>query len=268
MYDGYGTCRYKGSPCRSLRRSKNRPRSFTDIWPEESFNASWQVLWTTLVSWFPSLKSQSPSRGTVSNARARLPFEFWKRLFNFISEQAQDLSGKYDRWRGHRVVLLDGTCVSMADNEDLFEEFGRATGYPACEIVELYGKRWRIETLFREVKINLSADVLRSKTAQGIRKEIASRLVAINLVRTIMLEAAIADGVEPLRISFIHAVRAIISFSPALASEPLWKLLSIYQAMLSEIASHVVPERLGRNEPRAVTRERKHYPKLKSTRGQ
>lgn len=386
------------------------------IWPEESFNASWQVLWTTLVSWFPCLKGRSPSRGTVSNARARLPFEFWKRLFKFISRQAQDLSGQYDRWRGHRVVLLDGTCISMPGNLELFEEFGTATGfhgqcnyplarlvtlciantmmvldyalgrydqdenslarpllkklrksdllladrhfaaahfyfyyksiglefltkahqrlkisriepiksysrndfigwlkinknyrrekpelparimvrfikasvrsrgerkavwlvtslldnklYPACEIVHLYGKRWRIETLFREVKINFSADVLRSKTAQGVRKEITSRLIAINLVRTIMLEAAIANGVEPIRISFIHAVRAIISFSPALASEPLWKLLPIYQAMLSEIASHVVPERLGRNEPRMVTRERKHYPKLKITRDQ
>jgi hypothetical protein len=55
------------------------------IWPEESFNAGWQVLWSTLVSWFPSLNGKSPSRGTVSNARARLPFEFWKRLFKFIS---------------------------------------------------------------------------------------------------------------------------------------------------------------------------------------
>lgn len=40
------------------------------IWPEESFNASWQVLWATLVSWFPSTNRKSPSRGTVSNARA------------------------------------------------------------------------------------------------------------------------------------------------------------------------------------------------------
>jgi hypothetical protein len=386
------------------------------IWPEESFNAGWQVLWSTLVSWFPSLNGKSPSRGTVSNARARLPFEFWKRLFKFISEQAQALSKQYDRWRGHRVVLLDGTCISMPGNLELFEEFGRPTGfhgkhkyplarlvtlciantmtvldyalgrydqgenylahpilkklrkgdllladrhfaaahfyfyykswglefltrahqclkisrikriksysrndfigwlrinknyrekdpklpdkimvrfirtvvrvrgkrkvvwlvtslldaklYPAKEIVELYGRRWRTETLFREVKINLSADILRSKTPEGIRKEITARLVAIDIVRTIMLEAAIENGVEPTRISFTHAVRAIVSFAPALASEPLWKLMKIYEAMLTEIASHIVPVRPGRNEPRMVTRERKHYPKLKVTRDQ
>jgi hypothetical protein len=32
------------------------------IWPEESFNACWQVLWDTFVSWFPQFKGQSPSR--------------------------------------------------------------------------------------------------------------------------------------------------------------------------------------------------------------
>jgi hypothetical protein len=384
------------------------------IWPEDSFNASWQVLWATLVSWFPFLNGKSPSRGTISNARARLSFEFWKKLFGFVSKQAQHLSKQYDRWRGHRVVLLDGTCVSMPGNSELFGEFGRATGYhgqckyplarlvtlciahtmtvldyaigrydqdenmlarriltslnkgdllvadrhfaaahfywhykslglefltkahqrlkisrikriqsysrndfigwlkinknyrrkdtqlperimvrfmrivvrergerkvvwlvssllddklyPATEIVELYGKRWRIETLFREVKVNFSADVLRSKTPEGIRKEITARLVAINVVRTIMLEAAIEKGIDPIGISFAHAVRAIISFAPALASEPLWKVLEIYEAMLTEIASHLVPERPGRNEPRAITREPKHYPKLKTSR--
>ena len=78
--------------------------------------------------------------------------------------------------------------------------------YPAKEIAELYGKRWRIETLFKEVKINLSADVLRSLSPEGIRKEVAARLIAVNIVRVIMLEAAIECRVEPVRISFVHDV--------------------------------------------------------------
>ncbi|MHC4435452.1 MAG: helix-turn-helix domain-containing protein [Planctomycetota bacterium] len=43
------------------------------IWPEESFNACWQVLWDSFVSWFPQLSGQCPSRGRVAEARARLP---------------------------------------------------------------------------------------------------------------------------------------------------------------------------------------------------
>ena len=72
----------------------------------------------------------------------------------------------------------------------------------------------------------------------------------------------------PIRLSFVYAVRAILSFAPALACEPIYKLPQIYKAMLEEIDTNLVPERPGRNEPRAITREEKHYPKLKGTREQ
>jgi hypothetical protein len=384
------------------------------IWPEESFAASWQVIWDAMVSRLSGAAGQSPPRSSVTRARSRLPVEVWERVFAWVSQRAQELSGPLDRWQGHRVVLLDGTCVSMPDRRELFAAFGTCRGYhgegrypvarlvtlalantmtvvgyalgayrqdettlsfpllgmlqegdllvgdrrfagaglyhrylshglsfltrvhqalkvsrlrrlvtypegdfittlridrssrrkdptlpadvmvhlipvvirsrgrrevtwlvtslldarryPAREIAALYARRWRIETLFREVKINLSADVLRSKTAEGVRKEIIGRLVALNIVRMIILEAAVQHGVDPLRISFAHATRAILLFAPALASEPAWKLTSIYHAMLREIASNVVPERPGRNEPRAVRRDPKPYPRLRETR--
>lgn len=386
------------------------------IWPEESFAASWQILWTSFSSMFVEHSGKSPSLGSVAKARYRLPLEMWKMLFEWLSLQAQNLSQPFDKWNGHRVVLLDGSCVSMPDKPDLFKEFGRATGYhgkcryplarlvvlciagtmtildyalgrydqdenslagpllgklrkgdllladrhfaaahfywhyqsmglefltkahqrlkisrvkqiesysrydflgwlninetyrrkdpqlpakimvrfiralvsdrgrrktvwlvtslldgklyPAKEIALLYNRRWRIETLFAEVKINLSADVLRSMCPQAIHKEVAARLMAVNIVRMIMIEAAIEKGVDPIRISFVQAVRAILMFAPALACEPIWKLPGIYKAMLLEIGTNLVPERRGRNEPRAVTRERKHYPKLRTTREQ
>jgi hypothetical protein len=158
------------------------------------------------------------------------------------------------RIRGKRQLIW--LVSSLLDN----------TMYPASEIIELYGKRWRIETLFRELKINMSADVLRSQSPEGIYKEIAARMIAITIVRTIMLEASIVNDVDPIRISFVQSVRTILSFSPALANEPAWKLPYIYHAMLREISSQLVPERPDRIEPRALTREKKHYPSLKVTR--
>jgi len=38
--------------------------------------------------------------------------------------------------------------------------------------------------------------------------------------------------------------------------------------LLCEIAHHLVPERPGRLEPRAIRRDRKHYPALKETRAE
>jgi len=141
--------------------------------------------------------------------------------------------------------------------------------YPAEQIIELYAWRWRIETLFRELKILLHAHVLRSQTPHGIRKEIIARLTALNVVRILMLEAATAAQLpDPLRISFVHAVRAILSFSPALGHAPLAAVPGIYQAMLIEIARHVNPDRPGRLEPRAVRRDHKDYPSLRITRAQ
>jgi IS4 transposase len=61
----------------------------------------------------------------------------------------------------HRSIWF---VTSLLDNEI----------YPAIENAELYIRRWRIETLFKEVKINLSADVLKNMCAQAIRKEVAA----------------------------------------------------------------------------------------------
>ena len=129
-------------------------------------------------------------------------------------------------------------------------------------------KRWRVETLLRRVKMEMSADVLRSMLPEGIRKEVAARFTAINIVRSVIVEAAIQEGVEPLRISFVFALRSVIMFAPAFAAEPLWKLRDIYHAMLKDIASRLVPYRPGRKEPRAVRRKCHHYPSPQITRAE
>jgi hypothetical protein len=140
--------------------------------------------------------------------------------------------------------------------------------YPAREIAELYARRWRIETMIEEIKIGLGADVLRSLAPDGVRKEFAARMLAATVMRTIILEAAIKHGVDPLRISFKGALRTVLAFAPALGSEPLCRLPAIYRAMLQEIASQLVPLRPGRNEPRCIRRERLHYPYLVITRAE
>jgi hypothetical protein len=160
------------------------------------------------------------------------------------------------RIRGQRQVIW--LVTSLLDGKE----------YPAAEIVQLYGRRWRIETAFEQLKIRLSADVLRSHSPEGIRKEFAARCLALNLVHAVILEAASLHHLDPMRISFAHTVRAILIFSPALASEALWRLPQIYRALICEVAHHLVPERLGRIEPRAVRREHKDYPALRKTRAE
>ena len=82
------------------------------------------------------------------------------------------------------------------------------------------------------------------------------------------LVLATTHGQDPMALSFAGALRAIVAFAPVLATAPAWKLPAIHDAMLREIAACRVRQRPDRQEPRAVRREWKHYPKLKITRAE
>jgi len=140
--------------------------------------------------------------------------------------------------------------------------------YPADEIAQLYLERWRIEIVFRQLKIACGADVLRSKTVSGIRKEIAARVMAVNLTRIIMIDAATKHDRAPNRLSFSAALCEVASTSLKMSTAPVRQLPLLYQLMLDNIAKAVVPERPDRNEPRATTREKKDYPRLKGSRAE
>ena len=111
------------------------------IWPEESFNASWQLLWSSFAASHPSMAGKSPSRGTVSNARKRVPLGAWKKIAAYVSEQGQASSEKIDKWRGHRVVAVDGTCMTVPNTKELCKTFGLCKGdtgprlYPLIKMV-------------------------------------------------------------------------------------------------------------------------------------
>jgi hypothetical protein len=78
--------------------------------------------------------------------------------------------------------------------------------YPAAELAELYGQRWRIETNLRHLKQTMKMDVLHCETVEGIEKELTVFALAYNLVRSVMVAAAERQEVEVERISFADAL--------------------------------------------------------------
>jgi len=111
------------------------------IWPEESFNASWQLLWSSFVANHPSMAGKSPSRGTISNARKRMPLEAWNKIVEWLSQQGQAYSEKFDQWRGHRIIAVDGTCMTAPNTKELCKTFDLSSGntgprfYPLIRMV-------------------------------------------------------------------------------------------------------------------------------------
>jgi len=134
------------------------------------------------------------------------------------------------------------------------------------ELARLYHNRWQIETSYLEFKQNSHADVLRSKTVENVYKEFAAHVLAYQLVRLVIYRAAKKHKKKPIRISFINATRWILAFSKEMSKSPVWKLPVIYSRMLDAVASSEIDVRPGRFEPRAITRERKHYPRLRISR--
>jgi len=89
-----------------------------------------------------------------------------------------------------------------------------AKQYAAAELAQLYFDRWQVEVNLRHLKQTLHLDVLRSKTVEGVQKEVCMIALAYNLVRLVMVEGGRRQGVEPDRISFVDALRWLTHARP------------------------------------------------------
>jgi hypothetical protein len=79
--------------------------------------------------------------------------------------------------------------------------------YPAEALLELRLRRWDVETNLAHLKTTMKMDVLRCKSEEGVRKELAAFCLVYNLVRVVMLEAARRQEVPVARVSFADALR-------------------------------------------------------------
>jgi hypothetical protein len=130
--------------------------------------------------------------------------------------------------------------------------------YPADEIRALYRDRWTAELNLRSLKIALGMDVLRGKSPDVVCKEIAMHLIAYNLIRLLMWQAARKHGRDLHRLSFtgtlhrLQAVLPIVMFAPETAT-------TLSKQLLAWIANDLVPYRPERYEARRKKRRPKPY---------
>jgi hypothetical protein len=137
------------------------------------------------------------------------------------------------------------------------------------DLAQLYRARWNAELDLRSLKRTLQMDVLRCKTPDLVRKEIWTHLLAYNLIRTVMAQAATRHGIEPRSISFKGAVQTLDAFRPVIAMPGEWDPASrtrAYRQVLDAIATHRVADRPDRFEPRLRKRRPKHYAFLRKPR--
>lgn len=134
--------------------------------------------------------------------------------------------------------------------------------YPVAQVAALYRARWHAELDLRSLKVTLAMDVLRGKTPQIVRKEIWAHLLAYNLIRTVMAQAAAQHDVLPRSLSFKAALQTIHVFRMPLLLCSRCCLHDLYSVLLATIASQHVGNRPDRFEPRVRKRRPKPYPHL------
>ncbi|HUQ68901.1 MAG TPA: IS4 family transposase [Planctomycetaceae bacterium] len=130
------------------------------------------------------------------------------------------------------------------------------------DLARLYRARWNNELDLRSLKCTLQMQELRCKTPELVRSEIWTHILADNLIRTIMAQAAAAHDLLPRTISFKGAIQTLEAFQPVIdlqANQGPVHRLQLYHTLLDAIATHRVADRPDRFEPRAKKHRPNHY---------
>src|SRR3954453_14215095 len=137
------------------------------------------------------------------------------------------------------------------------------------ELAELYRARWNNELDLRSIKITLQMDLLRCKTPELVRKEIWTHVLAYNLIRTVMAQAAAREGIAPRSISFKATLQVLEAFRPLIAYRShsgADNQEGLYEQLPGAIAVHRVADRPDRFEPRMTRKGPRGYEELKRPR--
>src|SRR5207248_11178870 len=84
------------------------------------------------------------------------------------------------------------------------------------DLATLYRARWHAELDLRSIKSTMQMRQLRCKTPELVRKEVWAHILAYNLLRTVMAQAAARHQITPRSISFAGAMQTLKAFQPLL----------------------------------------------------
>ena len=139
-----------------------------------------------------------------------------------------------------------------------------AKEYSHDDLASVFRQRWHAELNLRSLKIVMQMDHLRCKTPHRVRNEFHMHLLAYNLIRQVMAEAALKADVCPCEISFKGTLQTLNQFLPMLQAAVSFE--HWYECLLDAITEHIVANRPDRIEPRCRKRRPKQFKNLREHR--
>lgn len=192
-------------------------------------------------------KPRTPSRVMTRRLWLRLPEQIELRI----------VRGQVRRkgWRTETLVIT----TTLLD----------AGKWPARELLALYARRWKVELYFDDIKTTMRAETLRCRSVAMVEREMVLHAIAYNLVRRLMLEAALETGAPLERLSFKGTLDTLRQWRSLLAMHSSRaRRMQILRRMLELCGRDKVPLRPGRNEPRCVKKRPKPYQMMTKPRRQ
>lgn len=141
---------------------------------------------------------------------------------------------------------------------------------PARWIAEGYHERWEVELVIDELKTHMASvlhgtlhTTFRGKSPATVLQEVYGLMIAYNLIRQAMLDAALQHDLNPLHISFVGTLEVIRTSAPYLLLQPLSEWPRLRTQLLKDIAERKIRQpRRKKLYPRAVKRKMSNF-KLK-----
>ena len=141
-----------------------------------------------------------------SNKPANLTREQWQAL-------PDSLTVRLVRFR---VPTANGRCKKITLVTTLTDPWL----WPLEVLASLYARRWKIELFFDDIKTTLHMEMLSCLTPAMVHKELEMHLIAYNLIRSIMGEAACACHAPLERLSFKGTLDTARQYSHTIAQIP------------------------------------------------
>ena len=173
-------------------------------------------------------------------------------------------AGEHIRVRIIEYTLNDPALPGYGTVHRLLTTLCDAKAYPALDLVCAYHERWEIEILIDELDTHqrLADGPLRSLTPRGVIQELYGLVLAHYAVRTLRHASALQAGVDPDRLSFVHALEVIRDAVPEFQMTVPEQCAQLQQRLLRDIAAVRLPARALRSNPRVVKQKMSNF-KLK-----
>lgn len=148
-----------------------------------------------------------------------------------------------------RVIRLespDGTVSVLLTN--LFKK----KNYPCDEIIDLYFRRWEVESYYRDEKVIMEIEKFHSKTENGILQELYASMIMSVISRTLMslcTQISYSGNYKP---QFKNTVLALASEAAFLVPDNAESAIAIFKDILIEISrvKHYASKQFRPSQPR------------------